>query len=57
MKEKFEKWEVEFGPAKAGGDRCDECVHFEPWRHGCGIVKGVVKASEWCNQWKEARER
>jgi hypothetical protein len=43
---KLSKEYAQYGPAKPGGDRCDECKWF--LRRLCEIVEGPIASAYWC---------
>lgn len=44
---------AQYGRAKAGGDRCDECRWFTG--AACEIVEGKIAAGGWCRFFHEKK--
>ena len=46
---KLSKDYAQYGEAKSGGDRCDECKWFRAG--SCEVVKGKIGPDMWCRFW------
>lgn len=49
---KYSKPQVDYRPAESPDRSCVTCLHFNPEREGCRIVKGHISPEDTCDVWK-----